>query len=83
MADVVQNITRPERQEEYRAKLGEDLALEQFLKFHLPLFQRKTDSERKVETWIEQREDIFTVLNYLDRWKVQFAAFRLQGPARD
>jgi hypothetical protein len=66
MADVMQNMTRLEHREDYRAELEEDLALERLLKFHPPLFQGRPDSEREAETWIEPMEDIFTVLNYLD-----------------
>jgi hypothetical protein len=75
MADVVQNITRSEHREEHRAKLGKDLTLELFLKFRPPLYQRKPDIEREAKTRIEQIEDIFVVLNYLNKRNVQFAAF--------
>jgi hypothetical protein len=83
MADVVQNIARPERWEEPRSKLGKDLALERFLKFKPLLFIGKPNLEWEAETWVEQMEDIFVVLRYSDQRKIKFAAFRLEGPVRD
>jgi hypothetical protein len=49
MVDVMQHITRLEHREEHRAETREDQALEQFLKFHPPLFHGKPDLEQEAE----------------------------------
>jgi hypothetical protein len=57
--------------------------LERFLKFYPPQLYGKPDSEEEVEVWVDQMKDIFVALSYEDQRKIQFATFRLRGPARD
>jgi hypothetical protein len=62
--------------------LGENEALERFLKFQPPIFIGEAEQDHKVEAWLESLEDIFKTLQYSEERMIKFAAFRLHGPAR-
>ena len=66
-----------------QTKKTKDEALERFLKFQPPIFFGETDQDQKADLWMDQLEDIYAALQYTDEQKVNFAAFRLRGPARD
>jgi hypothetical protein len=83
MAEAMQYMSQSNRRKEHRTQTEGDRALERFLRFHPPQYYGKPRSEQEAETWVEQIEDIFAALHYGDQRKVQFASFRLQGPARD
>jgi hypothetical protein len=71
------------RREKQSPVIEESRALERFLKFYPPQYFGKPNSKQEMETWIDQMENIFAVLNYEDMRKVKFATFKQQGPARD
>jgi hypothetical protein len=81
IAEAMQHMSQSNRREEHRLEIEGDRALERFLRFHPPQYYGRHSSEQEAETWIEEIEDIFTALHYGDQRKVQFASFRLQGPA--
>ncbi|KAI5680238.1 hypothetical protein M9H77_01465 [Catharanthus roseus] len=62
---------------------GVDEALEQFLEFRPPEFYGDVEQEIKAELFLEQLNDIYDTLKYEDALRVTFAAFRLQGMAKD
>jgi hypothetical protein len=76
-------MTDNTRCEEHRPINEGDHALEKFLKFHHLQYFGKPDIAQEVRNWIDQMENIFAVLNYEDLRKVQYATFRLLGPAQD
>jgi hypothetical protein len=61
----------------------EDRALERFLKFNLPKYHGKLNIAQEAENWIDQMENVFTVLKYKNVRQVYFISFRLLGSARD
>jgi hypothetical protein len=66
MAEVLQRMLGVNCREDCQPQPEGDKALERFLKFHPPLFQRRSDSEREAEMWMERMEDIFATPNYID-----------------
>ncbi|KAL3511934.1 hypothetical protein ACH5RR_024651 [Cinchona calisaya] len=62
--------------------LGEDGALECFLKFKPSEFVGEPDDE-KAEAWIEHVESIFVTLKYEDERNIAFSTFQLRGTVRE
>nr|CAC33015.1 hypothetical protein [Antirrhinum hispanicum] len=60
---------------------SEDQLFERFLRLQPPRFLGEPD-DRKPESWVEEMEKIFSVTNYKEEKKVNFAAFRLEDAAR-
>ena len=57
---------------------GDDRVLERFLKFVSPKFLGGPDPE-VAENWLERMTNIFTALDYIEEWRVNFAAFQFEG----
>ena len=74
--------TKWNKSERTAADMLSDVALERFQKFNPPTFDGGS-GEEVAERWIETMEKIYQALNYSDERKVMFAAFQLEGPARD
>ena len=58
-------------------------ALEEFLKFQPPVFFGWPIQEREADLWMDQMVVIYKILRYPNIRKIEFAAFRLRGPARN
>ncbi|KAL3509489.1 hypothetical protein ACH5RR_028890 [Cinchona calisaya] len=67
---------------EIKNHLGEDGALECFLKFN-PFEYVGEPNDEKAEAWIEHMGSIFVTLKYEDERKIAFATFQLRGIARE
>lgn len=83
MEAMANNNNNPNPNPNLNPVVENDFALAKFLKFQPPEFYGKAEQEQEAELWIEKMEDIYSALQYADERKVNFAAFRLRGLAKD
>jgi hypothetical protein len=83
MMEVRQQKAETSGREDCRVGVEVGQFLDRFLQCHPPQFLPIPNKKQEAELWIEQMEEIFTVLNCTEQRKVQLATFQLQGPAQD